>query len=272
MKPVAILGLGPAGLMAAHAVALAGKPVALFSKPADEGGSIRRSKLGGAQFLHDPMPLINDDDPDTVITYRVVGNTDVYRRKVYGDTAVPFVSMENVHDRQEQPAWNLQATYDKLWDWYGVDRVGNPDVITPAWIDNALEQDWFSLILSAMPAPALCRTINDPFHVMNTAPHSFLTQQVTIADEAMMPHDNTIWYDGTMDHSWYRSSVLFGYGSTEWGGGRRSVFPNTVDVHKPLRTNCDCFADSVIRLGRFGTWTKGVLTHHAFAAAVKAVQ
>jgi hypothetical protein len=269
MKPIAVLGTGPAGLMAAHACALAGRPVALFGKSDPGTGMVTKSRLGGAQFLHDPLPLVNDDEePDSEVYYVVRGESAIYQHKVYGDTYVPFVSMERVHNGQVQPTWNLQATYDKLWE-----MLVSPDTeqleINSAWIHKAQERQWFDFILSTIPLPQLCEA------EVTMRTHHFAYVEVKIASEPMEVYDNGvaerdyIIYDGTAERSWYRCSSLYGHGGTEWG----SHIPTPLDVvkvRKPLRTNCNCHPD-VVRLGRYGTWTKGVLTHHAFVEALKAV-
>lgn len=268
MKPVAVLGVGPAGLMAAHAVALSGRPVSLFGKPGPDG-KILRSRLGGAQFLHDPLPLINDDDPDVEIMYRVSGNAEIYKHKVYGSTRVPFVSFSGVHDGKVQPAWNLQATYDRLWEQLSADSA-NVASIDPAWLHHVLEENWFSHILSTIPLPAICETQQSIVEKPLYQTHLFVAHEVRIAAEAMAVYENTVTYDGTMDHSWYRTSNLFGVGGTEYGASTPAPPVETFPVRKPIATNCNCFSE-VVKLGRYGTWTKGVLTHHAFFEAAKVV-
>lgn len=250
MKPVAILGCGPAGLMAAHAVAMRGKPVAVFSIP-------QKSRLGGAQFLHEPIPGINDVTPDIIVNYKVEGDPQTYEQKVYSDTlTVPFVSMSDKFDGQTQQAWNLLATYDKLWSIFG--ESVNDVRVTPEWIEE--NADEFDLMVSTVPLPSLCR-----------ANHHFTTQQVTIAnqcfDETLA--DNTVFYNGTRDRSWYRCAKLFGIGSTEWGAGVNPPY-DTVKANKPIRSNCDCWPN-ILKAGRFGTWKKGVLTHQAFTSTFEAL-
>lgn len=271
MKPVAILGVGPAGLMAAQACALQGRMVALFSRGEPDTGPIK-SRLGGAQFLHHPIPGINDvENPDAEVRYILCGTSDVYRKKVYGDDPnIPFVSMESVQHNMVQPAWNLQATYDVLWDQLVAHTTVNVELINPAWIQKAIDNDWFSLILSTIPAPALCRSAAG----MVNETHHFIQQKVSIATECVLDNlpDNHVVYEGTSDRSWYRCSRLFGIGGTEWAAGVNPPYSNLVQVHKPIRTSCDCWENHVVRLGRHGTWTKGILTHHAFVGAYDAVQ
>lgn len=271
MKPVAILGVGPAGLMAAHACAIKGRMVALFSRGERDTGPIK-SRLGGAQFLHYPLPGINDvDTPDAEVRYVLCGDATGYRRKVYGDDPnVPFVSMENVQHNSVQPAWNLQDTYDRLWSALVDGTSVNVEHIGAQWLEKAIENDWFSMILSTIPAPALCRSNAG----MNHSVHHFISQKVSIATECVLDNlpDNHVVYDGTADRSWYRCSKLFGIGGTEWTAGVKPPYTDLVQVHKPIRTSCNCWEGSVVRLGRHGTWTKGILTHHAFVGAYDALQ
>jgi hypothetical protein len=267
MKPVAILGAGPAGLMAAHAVALEGIPIVILSQP-DKDGNVAKSRLGGAQFLHSPIPMVNDDMEATTVTYKLRGDVLTYRHKVYGDDPnIPFVSMEGVTDGKEQQAWNLQATYDRLWDLLGGDSA-NAQVINPAFIDEALKKEWFSAIISTVPAQAICQSYADM--AWHGPPHAFVSQKVLIHNECILQDlpDNTVFYNGDLSQSWYRCSKLYGYGSTEWSSlAPRPPQNGLVEARKPLRTNCDCYEGKVLKLGRMGTWTKGVLTHHAFQGA-----
>ena len=260
-KPVAILGCGPAGLMAAHAVATRGHDIAIFSQPT-------KSTIGGAQFLHEPIPAVCDDDPDAVVAYRVQGDAITYRQKVYGLNPMQtpdFVSFENVYDGMEQPAWNLQKVYDKLWSVYGLGI--NPIQVTPKWLEHSLKE--FRMVISTIPLPALCRSRNGDLPVV----HRFDVQQVLVSNRAVasLP-DNTIFYNGEKAPSWYRMSNLFGHGSTEWSTlTARPPLPDLKQFAKPLRAVCDCWPD-VVRAGRFGTWRKGVLTHDAYTTAIKAME
>lgn len=264
MKPVAILGAGPAGLMAAHAAALAGRPIALFTK-GDGTGAPVRSRLGGAQFLHEPIPYANDPEPDGLITYRLRGSVETYRHKVYGsDPNIPFVSMEDLVDGDTQAAWSLERTYDRLWEMLSADKANVID-LSPAWIDEAMQKEWFDLIVNTVPMTQLC--LSNQGLITKEVPHVFVSQRIRIHNECVLEDlpDNTVVYDGDLSHSWYRCSRIFGVGSTEWSTlGPVPPYSDLVTARKPIKTTCTCYEDSVIRLGRHGTWTKGVLTHHAF--------
>lgn len=259
MKVVAVLGAGPAGLMAAQAVALQeNTALAIFS------ATDQPSKLGGAQFLHRAIPGINKKEPDTVITYRVRGDEPTYRRKVYGDKEVPFTSFSNVTDGDRQPAWNLIQTYEKLWDKFADNITVGP--ISASWFDNPWVAD-FSHVFSSIPLPAICRAQAGAIPEY----HHFHSQEVHICVNRFgeCPPD-TIVYDGNPTHRFYRQSLIFGVPGTEWSSNPPPI-PGIVKDNKPIATDCNCHPN-VTRVGRRGTWTKGVLTHDAFISVWKELE
>lgn len=261
-KPLtAVLGCGPSGLLAAHALEMRSVPFVILSKK-------QKSVLGGAQYSHIPIPGYHDtDDSEVKLTYEVIGSPEVYKEKVYGNAPVPFVSMTHRRDGEIVPAWSLTSLYDQLWDTY-VDRIVDVP-LSPERVWRLLEG--FDLVLSSVPLTKLCKATVDP-----DVQHWFKSQPVRIYNEAVDPSlpDNTIRYDGTEEHSYYRMSRIFGVGSTEWGGtGAVPPLPNLISVSKPIGTNCDCFESSIegddvpyglVKIGRFGTWKKGQLTFHAY--------
>lgn len=250
---VAVLGAGPAGLIAAHQAALLGYPVAVLTA-AGPSGRPEPSKLGGAQFLHEPVPIVNDNMEPTMVSYHLEGSVEGYSRKVYGGdlppgVAVP-VSMTNLYDGMQQPAWNLVETYRRLWDL--LEPCIQVQEVTSEYLAKTIAEERFHTIFNSVPAPALC-----------VAGHQFGSQNVTIANECIIDSlpDNVIFYSGDKDRSWYRCSRLWGVGGTEWGDGVRPPLKGLVSVTKPLRTNCTCWLGDVVRVGRFGTWTKGILVN-----------
>lgn len=264
MDVVAVLGCGPAGLMAAQAVALTGAPLAIFSEKAEP------SKLGGAQFLHKPIPGINDmEKPDTMLTYRVRGDEATYRRKVYGADSfpsVPFTSFKNIKDGETQPAWNLIETYERLWEKFGAHVAPNAGPIGPTWFE---EMGSFRHVFSSIPLPAICKARAGLIPEF----HHFHEQKVHICTRPFSNdiEPDTIVYDGTEDHRWYRASRIFDVHGTEWSD-RTPVPPigDLVTDRKPVSTTCTCHPE-VTRVGRKGTWTKGVLTHDALVTTLKTI-
>jgi hypothetical protein len=257
-KPlVAILGCGPSGLLAAHACWLNDIPFVIFSRK-------RKSNLGGAQFSHIPIPGLYEEEDASKLTYHVEGDAETYQRKVYGSSDIPFVSFDNVVEGQVVQAWPLRDSYETLWDRFE-DSIVDLD-ISPVRARSF--GDPFDLTFSSLHLKTICLG-----RMGSGINHWFRDQPVRIANEAINPNipDNSIWYDGTKDHSWYRQSRIFGVGSTEWGGS--SPLPPVEDVRtvvKPIDTNCDCHPN-LIRIGRFGAWKKGLLTSHAYGTVVDVI-
>lgn len=238
---VPILGAGPAGLLAAHAVALAGREPILFSETAD------RPPSQPAVYIHEAIPEITDRRPDDVIRFVKVGERDGYAAKVYGDPEAPC--SWDVFDAGEQPAWALDPVVEALWALYG-ERVVPVGRLNHENVAEMVEE--YPLVISTIPAWCLCR--DDA--------HEFPARTVWIGStRGWDPPENTFIYNGKDTSSWYRASNLFGHVSFEYASEPRG-FP-AVRGKKPLSTNCDCFPE-VHRAGRFGTWTKGVLLTDAF--------
>lgn len=239
---VLILGCGPAGLLAAHAVEQSGQhSIDICSK------AIEPSHIHGAQYVHKPIPGIHDPNmPDGVVRYEKWGKRGVYARKVYGDTSAPC-SWDTVDGRA--PAWMMEATYEELWQRYS--RLIYATEITPYTLDEIKED--YNLVISSIPAWALCH--KKDVHVFDRAHVSF--KFLAAAD---LSEDNVIIYNGENDVPWYRRSELFGHGWDEYGGKIEDADYTGV---KPISTSCDCYPD-VRRVGRFGQWSKGVLVHDAY--------
>lgn len=88
--------------------------------------------------------------------------------------------------------------------------------------------------------------------------------------------ENTVLCNGSVDGpSWYRASNVYGYKTVEWPGSiKKPPYPGIARVKKPLTTNCDCekFLEArTIKVGRYGRWQKGVLSHEAFQDTLDAL-
>jgi hypothetical protein len=253
MKPVAILGSGPAALAAAHAVGLRGLPVAVISMG-------ERSRLGGAQFLHRALPEVCTEEPEFTITYRVHGDEAGYRKKVYGDQPAPFVSFKNVHDGQEEGVWSLQRAYDQMLEGFQENIAGNAtEAINGHWFEQ--RQDDFLLVINSIPR----------FHLCLDMSHQFTSQAIYInTDPPTWIPDNEIVYNGDPSPAWYRASRINGAGGIEYSDQvQRPPGSDLMYVTKPIANNCTCHA-GVVHVGRFGKWQKGILVHEAFVDAWKA--
>lgn len=261
---VAILGCGPAGLFAAHAAAGLGAQIDILSKP-------RKSFMRGAQYLHQPIPGLSSEPFQ--IDYRLEGTTDGYRDKVYGEDSSVDVSPESLVGTHD--AWDIREAYDAAWECYKSD-------ITPWHLgDKGLSEHGalgfprsdYDLILSTVPAKLLCNTQgywnNDDrceFNSEKVWSTNFVKRFGAFSGE----DDNIVVCSGEPDDWWYRASRIHGWENTEYPHSHRPSGDNVWEVEKPIDNNCYC-NPSVVRLGRYGTWTKGILAHEAFYKAEEAV-
>lgn len=249
---VLVFGCGPAGLMAAHAVNMATEgmgEVHIASKK-------RKSTMYGAQYLHRPIPGITNSEDFVVLNYWLRGEIRDYRRKVYGpmwDGQVSPDTLPRVHR-----AWNISTTYDKLWARYE-DHIHDM-TLRPSDVREAIDVGGYDLILNTIPLKVLC-----------PEGHTFQSRFIKAAGSAPdlgidIPYNdcepNSVLCNGNEVPTWYRMSNVFGMKTVEW--------PDTVNpplshsrVEKPIKHNCTCWPE-VKMLGRYGSWTKGVLSHQAY--------
>lgn len=245
MSDVAVLGCGPAGLLAAHAAEQCGHKVRVISKK-------RKSVIGGAQYLNEAIPGLTDPtEPDSLVRFIKWGTPEVYAKKVYGSEEA-HTSWTN-YDQEFYPAWNLQAVYDMLWGRYERD-IFNFDIDTETMMD-AIEN--YDVIFNSVPARAVC---------IEPEEHRFDCREVWIeSDIGNGPRNMTIIYNGLPGDLWYRGSTVFGHSFLEFAHERNG---NVLRVQKPLKTNCSCWIHETVRIGRYGEWRKGVLVTDAYHAAM----
>lgn len=220
--------------------------------------SWKPSSLFGCQYLHDPIPGY-EDVAKTRVQYSLIGTPEQYRKKVYGGDWQGKVSPEDFVG--EHDAWDIRETYRCMWadmvkdakSPIGILEVRNGDL-------SAVRKLGADRIISTIPAKALCRV-----------GHIFIGHNI-YAQGTMEPDglpDDFIMCNGTDDMAWYRVSNVFGYRTSEWPVDGYHL-PGAVLVNKPLATDCDCNED-VIRVGRYGEWSKVVLVHQVYDKVVKAL-
>jgi hypothetical protein len=257
-RTIAVLGCGPAGLFAAHGLISRGYQVRIFSKK-------RRSEMFGAQYLHRAIPGLTDASAGRTIHYRLDGTTEGYRAKVYGRRSGISVSPEELDGVHS--AWDIRAAYYTAWDLYK-DLIDNVSDLGPYQVDEMLLRNpAYHKVISTIPAPALCLDAEHAFDsqtvwAVGDAPERGIFCPVTEAK----PFE--VICNGWRDVGWYRNANVFGYRTAEWAMDRKPPIEGIAQVEKPLSTNCDCLPD-VIRVGRFGEWRKGVLSHEAYEKALK---
>jgi hypothetical protein len=250
---ILILGCGPAGLLAAHAAAMWGHDIKIVSKR-------RKSEMFGAQYLHKPIVDL-DCGRSRIIKYELRGTPEGYRNKVYGPKYNGTVSPEELED--VHVGWNIRAAYDHLWEMYGGYVINELVSGNDLKEGGKLAELGADLVVSSIPAPMMC---------VKPEEHGFASEEVWAIGDApergtfdpiKAAEPNSVVCNGEPDIGWYRSANVFGLSTTEWPGKRRPPFEGVAQVVKPLKTTCDCFP-LVMRVGRYGKWQKGVLSHTAF--------
>jgi hypothetical protein len=255
-KNVLILGCGPSALFAAHAAELAGFHPTLVSKK-------RKSEMFGAQYLHRPIPEVSQQG--FTVDYVLEGSVEGYKRKVYGPGYRGTVSVEELVGQHE--AWDIRSAYDTLWMRYQ-DRIhhtpfqGGLDVA--GFCEAARAEERFSHYISTIPANLLCFSPAHSFQAKRVWSIGDAPERGVFSPLPAAPL-NTVVCSGARENSWYRKSNILGFNTVEWPDEKRPPFEDIGEVIKPVATNCDCLP-YVHRMGRYGRWTKGVLSHDSFYA------
>jgi hypothetical protein len=260
---VAVLGCGPAGLIAAYAAETAGHTVTIYSRR-------RSSKMFGAMYLHEPIPNLCPDKPELSILVKKIGTREGYANNVYGDPKAP-VSWDKFEEGLT-PGWNMTHLYVKLWARYGA-RIIDTDLY-PRFVHEV--SDDYDKTFSTVPIRMLCENWQ----------HSFEDVPIWVLHgKAKQKLNDLMVYNGLAHEpltipSWYRYSVINGYHSYEFAVKRAPQYLEAQRVTeglqvsggvKPLGTDCDCYP-GIIRLGRFGKWDKNAFTHHSYREVRDALQ
>lgn len=249
---VAVLGCGPAGLLSAYAAELAGHKAFIYSIK-------QKSDMPGAMYVHEAIPgIMSSNVRRGYVHYEKLGDKQGYAKKVYGDPNAPCSWDSFPEGRHE--AWSMPDIYDILWEAYER-RV--TDIPISRAIVNSLSST-MDKVISTVPAPVLCQ-----------AGHNFPSSRVVIdpqhRDVCEQLGDPCVIYNGQEHLDYYRTSLIFGHGATEYPASARMLGSRGPNGVKPLSTDCTCFPH-VMRAGRFGKWEKGVLVHHAFREVLDALQ
>lgn len=263
IETVAVLGCGPAGLFAAHAAASLGLRVLIFSNKV-------KSKMYGAQYLHAPIDGLSSKAPQRIM-YTLDGTEEEYAEKVYGPNKPPFVSVAKL--QKLHFGWDIREAYDAAWDKYQGMIQPYSNITAEDLLSGSLASllyDRHLQVISTIPAKALCHAANhqfvtQPIWAIGDAPE--LGQRVEIDLDPF-----SVMCNGLDGPSWYRAANVFGHKTVEWPGKTKPPVNGVVRVEKIVRTDCDCFVPQIWRAGRMGTFTKGVLSHHAYTYTLEALE
>jgi NAD(P)-binding Rossmann-like domain len=245
---IAIIGAGPAGLLAAYAVQSQGCEVSIYAPEIRDG-------FLGAQVLHRAIPGLTGVFADAIVHIAKWGKEPVYRRKVYGSVSLDGPTSWDEY-QGTLAVWNMHTVYSKLLDIL-TDRI-TIRLVKPAHIPMLARAH--DAIINTAPAKTFCE-----FPGLHVFPDVRVNILVGAAD-GVAP--NQIVYNGTDHDEWYRSSRLFGFGSTEYGDELMEV--GGTPVRKPLWTDCTChLGPRYYRAGRYGRWQKGVLVHDGYETGME---
>ena len=248
---ITVLGCGPAGLISAWIGTMKGHEVRVLSD------KIEKSYLGGAQYLHSPIPFLSEEQPDTEIMVLKSGTRDGYAAKVYGDPDAD-VSLDR-YGKFVVPGWNLFDAYNQLWEW-----ATNNDMIDTFKVTSSSDIEELALagdlLVSSVPRSVTCNS-----------EHSFESRKVLVKPElpveVLSGGRDFIVYDGTAHNPYYRFSRLFGNEMSEYPAD--ADLPDAIEVRKPLKNNCDCWdhRGDIHFIGRYGRWEKSQLVSDAMDQA-----
>ena len=253
---VAVLGYGPAGLIAAKVLVDLGFEV-------DVIGAGGKSVIGGAQYLHENVMNEFNTKPEAYIEFLKIGDRDNYARKVY---TRPDVDVSWDHYEGRQGAWALGPVYDLLWRYFEDNLIHDTfNGLSLAMLEDTKRYD---MIFNSIPAHAVCEW---------PSAHDFPRVPILLVPWSPVHMNNVVVYSGRPEDAWYRTSTLFGESWTEFGVAQvKGEYFDTaltgkledegkllepVRGFKPLGTNCDCHP-GIVRIGRFGLWDRKVLLHH----------
>lgn len=242
---VAILGCGPAGLLAAHAAAILGHEFDIYSRPV-------ASQIRGAQYLHEAIPELDMPKPRPIYIFKY-GDEAGYAQKLYGDPSkeTSFSKMKS----GPHLGWSLQWAYEMLWRMYESDIV-SCDI-------RADDMDWYirryDAILSTIPLKFVC---SNPAHEFSYVTEYIRTGRLFLGERDVPA--NHIVYNGLPSYQWHRASNLDGALEYEFA----HPAPDAQKIVKPQATDCDCHP-RVVRLGRYGRWQRDELVTDAFNDAYR---
>lgn len=263
IEKVAVLGCGPAGLLAALAAEQSGREVTIISRK-------EKSTIPGAQFLHYPIEGLTPDEPDISIDIVKLGDRDGYARKAHGNSRVAHCSWDRIESGLTE-AWSMRKAYDILWKRYEREIVSianltddDQELRTPMLFLNLDKLvDAFDLVVSSIPLYALCY---DEGHVAEYRLATILERLPSEDSEGYHKYGNAIIYDGRDSVDYHRVSSIddtlyFEFGPLFDASNLKEEVAHR--IIKPIQTNCDCHPN-IMRVGRNGRWDSRTLVHSAY--------
>ena len=250
---VAILGAGPSGMMAAHAVAQYGHEIVIFDKNPDQS---RRNS--GVYFLHENCHLLLD--PVTIEQTLLGGHgmTDeevshAYGMKVYGQD-IAKTSVLEARKTRKVKGYNAGKAIDVLWHLYG-NFINRQEI--GSFPGVAAMKTNYDVIISTIPAWVLFPDL------------SFDSVETWIEVGTAPLDEHFLYYNVNPYIPWYRCSAMFGVFTREFGwdqvlkkreGYQYHLVKKVIGIRRG-----ELPKDKRIWFtGRFGAWDKSILTHTVY--------
>ena len=269
IKPVAVLGCGPSGLLAVHTCRQNGIPAFAFSKGAE------KSVIYGAQYLIKPVGGVTFSQSMISHKLRPSATMQEYLAKTHGEyLSHDQIKQEFQHfDISEHAGWDIRKAYKRLWYLYG-SYVRPLNLVVPVKRGHAIDSflnhidvSQFSLVISTVPRK-LWRQPGDEFvYSQGWATSGTLADTITLG----FPN-NHVAYDGSGDVHWNRASRIFGFSTVEWPWNNGNLPPygneesraQIAKIVKPLRHKVSCQNGEAlidggppwVFAGRYGAWEK----------------
>jgi len=256
---VAVLGAGPSGMMAAHAVSQCGYYVDIFDK--DPSSSRRNS---GVYFLHADCDLMLDP---VLIKQSVIGHhgkkideiSKLYGLKVYGKE-ISKPSIVSVISKSTMTGFNSEHAITRLWDFYGK-QVKEGEISNLGQVKGLF--DTYDKIISTIPAWVLYP--DQKFESVET----WIKVGKAPENEAFMFYNINPYCD------WYRCSAMFGVFTQEYGYGKHFEKKEGYEYKKVIKVIGDGITSEIKDLflvGRYGAWNKKTLTHDVYYRTLEWLQ
>jgi hypothetical protein len=243
---IAVLGAGPSGMMAAHAVSQYGHYLDIYDAAPDKA---RRNS--GVYYLHSDCDLLLDS---AVIKQGIIGAygktnselAELYGEKVYGEK-IRKVSILSAFEK-EVVGYNSGQGIDRLWDLYGK-QINEFEVSGIDTVHRLLEK--YDKVISTIPAYILfpeesCRAVKTWIKV-GKAPEN----------EAF------VFYNINPYCSWYRCSAMFGIFIQEYGFNfepEKNAEYSYHQANKVIGEGISSPYQDLFLTGRYGAWDKSCLT------------
>ena len=254
---VLILGAGPSGMMAAHAVAQLGLDPVIVDKDPD-----RQRRNSGIYYLHSSCELAISS---AVLQQRVLGGSNLadaelaaaYGQKVYGTSDVSSSSILDARYQSQVTIYNAAEALDHLWQMYG-HRVIKSTVDGFEQVESMSQL--YSKVISTIPASVLF-------------PHIQYAYDEAYVHASTAPvEDCFVYYNVGKVVPWYRCSAVFGLFTAEYTARERVGDYDWKRVVKVKGKSAPLpYYDWLICTGRYGAWDKGFLTDLVFTDVLGSV-